>query len=292
MKHKKGIVSLLVCVLAVVCGIIVFDNFNQNHKPELNYAENDPYLELEMNGARSESSNVSSSGRGININDQLDTSSVSLSEPITYTGKEGLIQYIRTSTGQNLAPKMIAVPGEELAVSFQISDFGQKITDFKNEEEYWDSFSEPVVFKVNSWVTSKSFPTEMSEGYLDIIRGLGRAEIDDTGTITNGYSYVMIDISVRNDSTNNYSGLLWGTIYLKSQAGSSDFSGECQIVADGRPDNKQYCAETIPASSDIKRKIIYIVSDKSLNNTLLWLEINPTGGVMTGRDIKGYIVLN
>ena len=87
--------------------------------------------------------------------------------------------------------------------------------------------------------------------------------LDEQGNITNDFSYVVVNLSVKNQSSKT-------------------------IV------NHNYYAETFAPEEEKVMPMIFVVNDALLDSEAMYLEINPTGAVIDNPDydIRRYIVLN
>ena len=135
---------------------------------------------------------------------------------------------------------------------------------------------------VKSWKMTKEQP-EYAPAEGEDLSPSG-AEFDENGTITNGYSYVLLDVAVKNTrQSQELSDYIWG--YMRLQiAHHSDFLGEIDYIGQDPPRTltKDYYKETIQPNETAEAALIFIVPDDIMEGESMYMEINPTGG---GADI-------
>lgn len=296
MKHK--LLSVIIAAIAIISGLLVFRYFNLSRPVYSgNGADADPYaaenqtsVSVSVDENDQNSDQVSSSGSSASAEnpDQKSSSDGEISSSTEiYTGKEGLINYLH-ARGRKINPNSCVSAGEDITVKF---DFADTIA-VNTEEDYYNAYSEPLTFNVNpTFEVQKKLPDTLSANAREKIANYGIAEVDDQGNILNGYSCLIVDISVTNDSKKDYDGLLWGDLWLRVGM-SSNYTGEVIAVSDDRGFSKSYFQESIPSGETIEKKIVFLPPDECVNNHLLWLEINPSGTVGGSRDLNGYVVLN
>ena len=123
---------------------------------------------------------------------------------------------------------------------------------------------------VKSWKMTKEQP-EYAPAEGEDLSPSG-AEFDENGTITNGYSYVLLDVAVKNTRQSQE---LSDYIY---------FLGEIDYIGQDPPRTltKDYYKETIQPNETAEAALIFIVPDDIMEGGSMYMEINPTGG---GADI-------
>ena len=294
MKHK--LLSVMIAAIAVISGLLVFRYFNLSRPVYSgNGADADPYAaenqtSVSVSVDDQNNEQVSSSGASANAEnpDQKSSSDGEISSSTEiYTGKEGLINYLH-ARGRKINPNSCVSAGEDITVKF---DFDDTIA-VNTEEDYYNAFSEPLIFNVNpAFEVQKKLPDTLSANAREQIVNYGTAEVDEQGNILNGYSCLVVDISVTNDSKKDYDDLLWGIFRLRVGM-SSNYTGEAVAVSDDRGFSKSYFQESIPSGETVEKKIVFLPPDECVNNHLLWLEISPSGTVGGSRDLNGYVVLN
>ncbi len=105
---------------------------------------------------------------------------------------------------------------------------------------------------------------------------------DKKGTITNGYSFIMVDMTAKNLLKEEVTEYVWGNLRLK-QLGKEeiDIWGSGEIIYFGesvpREYTKNYSVETIPGKEEKRITLIFLQKDQLLEEGQLYIEINPTG---------------
>lgn len=154
-------------------------------------------------------------------------------------------------------------------------------------------------FTVLSWTKGKEYPGyALPEGKN--LADYPGAELDEQGNITNDFSYVVVNLSVKNQSTKTIENdLIWGYIrlmFLSAPSKYSDYIGEVTYLGEEKPRilNHNYYAETFAPEEEKVMPMIFVVNDALLDSEAMYLEINPTGAVIDNPDydIRRYIVLN
>ncbi len=154
-------------------------------------------------------------------------------------------------------------------------------------------------FTVTSWTKGKEYPGyKLPEGKnLSEYPG---AELDNQGNIINDFSYVVVNISAKNQSDEKIEkDLIWGDMrleFLYQPSKYSDYVGEVAYLGEKTPRsiNHDYYAESFEPEEEKEMSLIFVVNDGLLECDGMYLEINPTGAVIDNPDydIRRYIVLN
>lgn len=135
-------------------------------------------------------------------------------------------------------------------------------------------------FTATSWEIRKEnpgYPLPSGRTFQDI--ELSGAEIDENGNITNEYSYVVVDISVKNTRKSEaLTQLIWGTIRLQV-TNHREYLGEYEYLGENpaREYNKSYSQETIQPGESVEKALIYIAPDEILEEEDIYLKIDPSG---------------
>lgn len=154
-------------------------------------------------------------------------------------------------------------------------------------------------FTVLSWTKGKEYPGyALPEGKN--LADYPGAVLDEQGNITNDFSYVVVNLSVKNQSSKTIENdLIWGYIrlrFLSAPSKYSDYIGEVTYLGEEKPRilNHNYYAETFAPEEEKVMPMIFVVNDALLDSEAMYLEINPTGAVIDNPDydIRRYIVLN
>ena len=134
----------------------------------------------------------------------------------------------------------------------------------------------PFSYKVDSWEVTKKCPSEGQK--------IDREEVqcDENGTITNGYSYAVVNLTVGNLNDMEVTQHIWGFLRLKIRGAEDVYVGEVdQIIYSEnnvvKEKNKNTYEETFAANEEKRVRLVYVVSDDLLLNTSLYLSINPNG---------------
>ena len=123
------------------------------------------------------------------------------------------------------------------------------------------------------------------------------ASVDEHGNITNGFSYLIVNVKVKNLSDEEDINAIWGIFRLKIPGVSSEeYSSELTYLGEEAPRLKDgdYYMEQIPAGGEVTMPIIYVIKDDFLDAGYSpYLEINSSGAVITDpdKDVTRYIVL-
>lgn len=123
------------------------------------------------------------------------------------------------------------------------------------------------------------------------------ASVDEDGNIMNDFSYLIVNVKVKNLSDEEDINGIWGIFRLKIPGVSSDeYKSELTYLGEEEPRSKDgdYYMEQIPAGGEITMPIIYVIKDDLLDAGYSpYLEINSSGAVITDpdKDVTRYIVL-
>lgn len=123
------------------------------------------------------------------------------------------------------------------------------------------------------------------------------ANVDEDGNIMNDFSYLIVNVKVKNLSDEEDINGIWGIFRLKIPGVSSDeYKSELTYLGEEEPRSKDgdYYMEQIPAGGEITMPIIYVIKDDLLDAGYSpYLEINSSGAVITDpdKDVTRYIVL-
>ena len=154
-------------------------------------------------------------------------------------------------------------------------------------------------FTVLSWTRGKEYPGYVLPKGKDLSNYPG-AELDEQGNITNDFSYIVVNLSVKNQSDKKIENdLIWGYIRLRFLFPPSeyeDYVGEVSYLGEETPRvlNHNYYAETFEPGEEKQMALIFVANDELLKSEAIYLEINPTGAVIDNPeyDISRYIILN
>lgn len=193
---------------------------------------------------------------------------------------------------------VVAQEGEPDEVSKELAE---KIgVDAKNVVSVGHSVaSTKYSFTVTSWIASKEYSGYEAPEGVDITESPG-AELDSEGNIINNYSYVVVNVSAKNQSEQKIENdLIWGNFQLKfimPPSEYSDYIGEIDYLGEDVPRKfgHDYYAENFEPGETKEIAMIYVVHDELLDSEGMYLEINPTGAVIENADydVKRYIALN
>lgn len=193
---------------------------------------------------------------------------------------------------------VVAQKGEPDAIS---KEFAEKIgVDAKNVVSVGHSVaSTKYSFTVDSWNAGKEYPGYEAPEGIDITEFPG-AELDNEGNIINDYSYVVVNVSVKNQVDKKVEkDLVWATFRLKfimPPSEYSDYIGEIDYLGEDVPRKygHDYFAEDFEPGETKEIAMIFVVHDELFNSKGMYLEINPTGAVIDNADydIRRYITLN
>ena len=154
-------------------------------------------------------------------------------------------------------------------------------------------------FTVLSWTKGKEYPGYALPESKNLADYPG-AVLDEQGNITNDFSYVVVNLSVKNQSDKKIENdLIWGYIRLRFLFPPSeyeDYVGEVSYLGEETPRilNHNYYAETFEPGEEKRMALIFVANDELLKSEAIYLEINPTGAVIDNPeyDIRRYIILN
>ena len=154
-------------------------------------------------------------------------------------------------------------------------------------------------FTVLSWTKGKEYPGYALPEGKNLADSPG-AVLDEQGNITNDFSYVVVNLSVKNQSDKKIENdFIWGYIRLRFLFPPSeyeDYVGEVSYLGEETPRilNHNYYAETFEPGEEKQMALIFVANDELLKSEAIYLEINPTGAVIDNPeyDIRRYIILN
>lgn len=150
------------------------------------------------------------------------------------------------------------------------------------------------VYQAESWKITKEDPGYPLPKYMDSLKERFGVEQDESGRITNDYSFVTVNLTVENPSKKDKTDLIWA---MKLRSGSlgteaAAYLGETQPREYGR----RYAEETIPAKGKVTMPLIWVIKDELLEGHQLFVEINRTGVVggklEDGKDARRCIALD
>ena len=124
------------------------------------------------------------------------------------------------------------------------------------------------------------------------------AVIEENGNITNEFSYLVMNVDVKNLSEEDVNDAVWGMITLRFPGVSSDqYSKELIYLGEAEPRFKggDYYMEHIPAGEHITMPLIFVVKDELLDGEYApYLRIDSSGTANTDsdQDVTRYITLN
>ena len=175
----------------------------------------------------------------------------------------------------------------------ETGDFGEFVKE-KQKESPLKIDSEKVVsigkevysgvlsYKVNAWeITKDNQGYEIPKGMTSLEERYGVMQYKK-GTITNGYSFIIVDMTAKNLLKEEVTEYVWGNLRLK-QLGKEeiDIWGSGEIIYFGesvpREYTKNYSVETIPGKEEKRITLIFLQKDQLLEEGQLYIEINPTG---------------
>lgn len=140
-------------------------------------------------------------------------------------------------------------------------------------------------FTVLSWTKGKEYPGYALPESKNLADYPG-AVLDEQGNITNDFSYVVVNLSVKNQSDKKIENdLIWGYIRLRFLFPPSeyeDYVGEVSYLGEETPRvlNHNYYAETFEPGEEKQMALIFVANDELLKSEAIYLEINPTGAVI------------
>ena len=154
-------------------------------------------------------------------------------------------------------------------------------------------------FTVLSLTRGKEYPGYVLPKGKDLSNYPG-AELDEQGNITNDFSYIVVNLSVKNQSDKKIENdLIWGYIRLRFLFPPSeyeDYVGEVSYLGEETPRvlNHNYYAESFEPGEEKQMALMFVANDELLKSEAIYLEINPTGAVIDNPeyDIRRYIILN
>ena len=163
----------------------------------------------------------------------------------------------------------------------ETGDFGEFVKE-KQKESPLKVYSGVLSYKVNAWeITKDNQGYEIPKGMTSLEERYGVMQ-DKKGTITNGYSFIMVDMTAKNLLKEEVTEYVWGNLRLK-QLGKEeiDIWGSGEIIYFGesvpREYTKNYSVETIPGKEEKRITLIFLQKDQLLEEGQLYIEINPTG---------------
>lgn len=148
-------------------------------------------------------------------------------------------------------------------------------------------------FTVTSWKMGKESPGyPLPQGMT--LEGTG-VQLNGNGDITNDYSYVVVNVTVKNLTKKDVTELIWPEMRLQIEGASSDV-GEIKYLGEAVPrkNGHNYYQETIKAKGEKSMPLIYIVKDEwTQGNKQMYLKINTlTLDAQSSANVYRYIVLN
>lgn len=148
-------------------------------------------------------------------------------------------------------------------------------------------------FTVTSWKMGKEFPGyPLPQGMTLDSSG---AQLNEKGDITNDYSYVVVNVTVKNLTKKDATELIWAEIKLEVE-GASDNLGQVRYLGETVPrkNGHNYYQETIKAKGEKSMPLIYIVKDEwTQGNKQMYLKINTlTLDAQNSANGYRYIALN
>lgn len=134
----------------------------------------------------------------------------------------------------------------------------------------------PFSYRVDSWEVTKICPGEGQKTDREEV------QCDENGTITNGYSYVVVNLTVGNLNDMEVTQHVWGFFDLKIRGAESLYVASPDHVVylesnTVKPKTKDRDQETFAANEEKRVRLVYVASDDLLLNTSLYLSINPNG---------------
>ena len=134
------------------------------------------------------------------------------------------------------------------------------------------------------------------EGMTSLTEKTG-ASVDEQGNITNGFSYLIVTVKVKNLSDKEVIDSIWGNIRFRIPGvNSEEYKSELIYIGEEEPrsNDGDYYMEQIPVGGEITMPIIFVIKDELLDAGYApYLEINSRGVVITDpdEDVTRYIVL-
>lgn len=149
---------------------------------------------------------------------------------------------------------------------------------------------------ITDWSVSKESPGYALPEGLDLTQY--GAILDKSGRITNDFSYVTANVTVKNVSEESVTNHIWGVFRLKTfQAG--EYLGEVNYLGNpGEGTSREHLhdtfKDTFAAGEEKSMALIYVAPDNALTDQDMYIEINQSGVVLSEEesDIKRYIILN
>lgn len=226
------------------------------------------------------------------------------------------VMYLRGDSGQGLTQEeqkenqmrmqenkeMADTPGQAGEADEVSKAFAAKLKEKKGQEVDAKNIvstgqsltSGQFLLTVNEWKVSKEYPGYEAPDGVDLETWPG-AELDQNGNITNGFSYVTVDISAENLKEEAVSELIWGMIQL-CLFDTEDYIGETDYIGreERRESGKDYFRENFQPNETKHAVLIFVVDDKYLTEQEMYLEVNPSGAVIEdpAYDVRRYIILN
>ncbi|WP_148409298.1 DUF4352 domain-containing protein [Murimonas intestini] len=141
-----------------------------------------------------------------------------------------------------------------------------------------------LIFTVNSYHITKTKGafdiTDIKETPLDVV-------LDNEDNISNNYSYVIIDMTIKNKQSKEvefYLNNLWLRFINKDSEYSGNniyYAGQLRGYKDGQPaDNgKAYFRRILKMNEERPLTLTYVISDEELDGAALLLKIWPSGAI-------------
>lgn len=150
---------------------------------------------------------------------------------------------------------------------------------------------------ITDWDVSKESPGYAIPEGLDLAQYPG-AILDESGKITNEFSYVTTNVTVKNISEESITGYIWGFLRLKT-FNAGEYLGEVNYLGNlGEETSKEHGHDTYKDSfapgEEKSMALIYVAPDKALTDQNMYIEIDQSGVALSEEeyDIKRYIILN
>ena len=150
---------------------------------------------------------------------------------------------------------------------------------------------------ITDWSVSKESPGyEIPEG-LDLAQYPG-AILDKSGKITNEFSYVTANVTVKNISEESITGYIWGFLRLKT-FNAGEYLGEVNYLGNlGGETSREHGHDTFQESfkpgEEKSMTLVYVAPDSALSDQDMYIEIDQSGVALPEEeyDIKRYVILN
>lgn len=150
---------------------------------------------------------------------------------------------------------------------------------------------------ITDWSVSKESPGYAIPEGLDLAQFPG-AILDESGKITNEFSYVTANVTVKNISEESITGYIWGFLRLKS-FNAGEYLGEVNYLGNlegktSREHGHDTFQESFKPGEEKSMALVYVAPDSALSDQDMYIEIDQSGVALPEEeyDIKRYVILN